>query len=319
MTRFWLSLLLSSALSTSSAFAGQTPAQSLVRARALEREGRPQDAITLAHSLLDQSSLPEFDAATAWNILGLAYEDEEDFDAARHAYEQAIPLLENRPAHAVDYADVLSNLGDLYRDMGQFASATRLRARALHIYEEREVHAAIAVACGNLAGIELSQAHVRKAGKYLSRARAEMKAAPSLDLDDRATIDSMVGWKAELDGDPSTALSSYQSALGIWTTLHGEDHPYSGWAHMLVGKAYQDTGDLQRAQDQMLKGLAILKRTTGPETLRFSTAQLMYSHLLDQTGEHSQALALKQTAQGEINRLNAERCVQCTVSVRAYQ
>lgn len=319
MTNFWLTLFLASSLFTSSGFAGQSQNQDLAQARTFEKEGRAPEAIALTQRLLDHSSLSEFDTATAWNILGLAYEDKEDFAGAQHAYEQALPLLENRPAHAVDYADVLSNLGDLYRDLGQFASAASLRVQALHIYEQRQMHAPVAVSCANLAGIELSRAHLRAAGKYLSRAVAEMNVASDLDLDDRATIDSIAGWKAELDGHPSTALSYYRSALGIWTTLHGDDHPYSGWAHMLVGKAYEDAGDLERAQEEMLQGLAILKRTPGPETLRYSTAQIVYSRLLDQAGERTQALALRRSAQAEIDQLDAERCVQCTVSARAYR
>jgi cytochrome c-type biogenesis protein CcmH/NrfG len=69
------------------------PEHNLAAAFALEQDGRTADAIAALHALLDYHVLNESGQGKAWNILGLAYEDQGNFARAQWAYEQSIHVL----------------------------------------------------------------------------------------------------------------------------------------------------------------------------------------------------------------------------------
>lgn len=48
-------------------------------------------------------------------------------------------------------------------------------------------------------------------------------------IDNLAAISSMQGWLAQLQGDLSGSLTSYQHSLSLWQRRHGEEHAFTGW------------------------------------------------------------------------------------------
>ena len=249
----------------------------------------------------------------------MAYEDQGRFPEAQHAYEQAAQILGAMPAHIVDYAAVIDNFGSLYRDMGQIQIAITMRLKALHLYEQIRDHAGIARSCNNLVGLVLSQNHVREGKKYLKRALEEMKLTNNLDDDDVAAIVSMQGWIADVDGNTSLAISSYQHALDLWKHRNGEEHPITGWGYMLLGKAYVNAGKVDQSLDAMRKGLTILGNTLSHQNPRYLTAEMAYSEVLERTGSLAQAAQLKMEAQQGLKDFYRSQCTGCTISVQAFQ
>jgi tetratricopeptide (TPR) repeat protein len=165
--------------------------QKLASAAALEQSNDPAQAIRSVRVLLDSNRLTGLELVQAWNILGLAYSDQEDFTSARQAYEKALSLMDVNSGDASvrsRYANVLSNFADMYSQMNQFEAATHLRLNALHIYQTSEDEAGITKCYANLAGIELSQKHVRQAAKYMKMAYTALVVANNMDSDDRATV-----------------------------------------------------------------------------------------------------------------------------------
>jgi tetratricopeptide (TPR) repeat protein len=189
-------------VSTSFALMAQTTGQRLKEALDLEKDGKPAQAIAEARALLDSDSLDTFETGKAWNILGLAYEDQGDIQPARHAYEESIRILEPLPSMR-DYAMALDGLGGLYVTTGQFEDADKLRTKALGLYETAGDHGGAAMSSSDLALSAFRQNKVSRGKKYLERALREARAAADLDNDDRAAIASLQGWKAWHDGDYS--------------------------------------------------------------------------------------------------------------------
>jgi tetratricopeptide (TPR) repeat protein len=319
MTNTCKYLLFIFALYHSRLFAQAAPREQLVQAAALVREGNTGQAITTARSLIDAKSLTETDSAKAWDVLGLAYEKKEDFGAAQRAYEEALRLLRGDNANARDYAEVLSDFGDLYCDIGHCESATGLYLKALHVYEELSDHTGIARSLSDLAGNEFSLKHNSNGKRYLKHAFDEMKNAPDMGDDDRAVIYELRGWSAELDGNAPAALSEYRYALQLWEHLHGDKHPYTGWGHVLLGKVYSELGDIANAQDQFRSGLSILGEVFSTESIRYLTAEITYSRLLDQTGAHEQATQLRNAAEAKIRERYRTQCVSCLISADAVR
>jgi tetratricopeptide (TPR) repeat protein len=295
-----------------------TPQQRLTQAFALERAAKPTQAIAELQALLDSKSLDVAGVGKAWNILGLAFEDQGDFLAAQHAYEQSIQIFEGLPNYIEDYAMALNGLGGLYVTTGQLDLAVRLREKALHLYEKAEDHAGIARASSDLAGTAFTQKKIHDGRKYLERALKEAGFTNQLDDDDLASIASMRGWLAQLDGDFRASVSSYQQSLDLWRRRHGEEHPFTGWGYTLLGEAHAGTGDSTTALTEMKQGVAILGRTLNHQHPWYFTAKIAYSRVLDQTGAHSEAVQIKTDAERLLREFYSRQCTGCTISAAAF-
>jgi len=295
------------------------PEQRLVHAYTLERENKLSPAIAELQELLDSKSLNPLIAGQAWNILGLAFEDQGDFPLSQHAYEQSIRILEGLPNNTRDYAMVLDDFGGLYVSISQFKIADGLRVKALHLYEEVQDHAGITRASIDLAGTVFSQKKIHEGRKYLERAVKEARLANDLEDDDHAAIASMRGWLAHFDSDPVASISNYQQALNLWRKSHGEEHPFTGWGYALLGEAHAEAGEFTTALTEMKQGIAILGRTLGGQNPRYLVAEITYSRVLDETGAHTEAKLIKTNAERQLKEFDSRQCTNCIISAAAFQ
>jgi len=303
---------------TCGAMRAQTPGQRLQGALALERDGKPGQAVAEAQSLLDAHVLDTFETGKAWNVMGLAYEDEGELQQARRAYEESVRILEPLP-NIRDYAMALDSLGSVYVTMGQFEAADKLRMKALGLYERAGDHRGVAVSANDLALSAFRQNRMNRGNEYLARALKEARAATNLDNDDRAAIVTLQGWKAWHDRDYSTSVAKYQQALELWRSLHGDSHPTTGWSHVLLGEAYESAGQLTAALTETRKGVDILDRSLGRQNLHSLLAQLAYARVLDADGSHTESARIKTTAEQMLKESGRRQCPGCTVSAMALR
>lgn len=299
--------------------AQMTPTQRLTEAYTLEREGKPAPAITELQELLDSKSLDAAGSGKAWNVLGLACEDQGDLSHAQHAYEESLHILESLPDSTRDYAMALDDFGGIYVTTGQFDVANQLRTKALGLYEKLNDHAGEARASSHLAGTAFSQKNVRDGSKHLRRATREAKLASDLDDEDRAAIASLNGWQAQLEGDAAASVASYRQSLDLLKRRHGEEHPSVGWAYLLLGETDAAAGQLDPALQEMRQGLAILGRTVSDQNPHYLVAELAYSRVLDDAGFHAEAAKLKAVAKPQLNDAYRAQCAGCTVSAAALR
>jgi tetratricopeptide (TPR) repeat protein len=236
---------------------------------------------------------------------------------AQSAYEKALDLLSHTPEAAVDHASALDNFARLSLDTGHPDAALRLETDALKEYEGLSNHADIARSCATLASLEINRGHRREGKEYLSRALQEAGLASGLDQDFYAAVWSAQGWLALLNKDTTTAISAYSHAIELWRAAHGEQHMLTGWGYMLLGKSYAQAGQNDKALEQMGKGLNILDQAAGSGDPKYLAAQLSYSQVLDQSGEHDEAVRVKNSAQQALKRLSRDACADCTVSAFA--
>jgi len=317
--RAYLSTVMAVIVAAAHLLAAQTnPDPRLAEGFALEREGQTKQSMAAVQALLDSGSLNAPDTGKAWNILALAYEDRGDFIDAQRAYERSIHVLEKLPNHIKDYAMALDDLGGLYLAMGHSELGVRIKEKTLHLYKKIGDHEGTAIACSDLAGLALSQRRIRNGGKYLALARREEILARALDDDNLAAISSMRGWLAQLQGDLSASLTSYQLSLSLWQRRHGEEHASTGWGYILVGNIKAEQGQTASALTDMQHGLAILGRTLGPQHPRYLKADIAYLRLLERTEAHAEAARLKTTAEQELRTFYRDQCSDCTISVAAF-
>lgn len=299
--------------------AAQTnPDPRLAEAFALERDGQTKQSIAAVQALLDSGSLNAPDTGKAWNILALAYEDRGDFIDAQRAFERAIRTLQKLPNHIKDYAMALDDLGGLYLAMGHADLAVRIKEKTLRLYKKIGDHEGMAIASSDLAGLALSRRSIRNGRKYLELATTEETLARALDDDNLAAISSMQGWLAQLQGDLSGSLTSYQLSLSLWQRRHGEEHASTGWGYILVGNVKAEQGQTASALADMQRGLAILDRTLGRQHPRYLQADIAYLRLLERTEAHAEAALLKTTAEQELRTFYRDQCSDCAISAVAF-
>ena len=294
------------------------PTERLTQAYELEREGKPAAAIPEVEGLLNAKLLDDADSAKAWNILGNAYQDEEAFADARHAYEQSLQIFETLPNNLSGRAMVLDDFGQLYVYTRQFDIATRLETQALRIYEQLGDHAGMARAASHLAGAAFSQGNVAHGSKFLKRSAKEAQLANNLDDDDRTAIASLQGWQAQLNGNVAMSITSYGRALALAQRRHGEEHPSTGWSYVLLGNANAAAGQWKDALEEMRNGLTILDRTMGQQSQHYLIAEMAYSRVLDAAGFHSEAAQIKAEAKPLLQARSRGQCDGCTVTAAAF-
>ena len=323
-TRKTIQLLLCANLAFAGMAAQKNPApsqanseQRLSQLTELEQKGRYEEVIEPLAELIRSNALNERMSGRAQLLLGIAYHQQGALTQAQSAYEKALHILSNTPEGAVDHASALDNFARLALDRRHPDIALRMETDALKEYEGLSDHADIARSCATLASLEINRGHRREGKKYLSRALQEAGLASGLDQDFYAAVWSAQGWLALLNKDTTTAISAYAHAIELWRAAHGEEHMLTGWGYMLLGKSYAQAGQNDKALEQMRKGLTILDQAAGSSDPKYLAAQISYSLVLDQSGEHDEAARVKNSAQQALKRLSRDACADCTVSAFA--
>jgi Tfp pilus assembly protein PilF len=139
-----------------------------------------------------------------------------------------------------------TNYAALYNDAGQLDIAGQMWQKALRLRQQSGDHTGATRSFTNLAGLALAQHRIREAKRYLKRANVEMNGTHDLIDDDFATVFETEGWLALAEGNPSTAVARYQRSLEICKWNRGEQHWLTGWEYMLRGKAYAESGNMER-------------------------------------------------------------------------
>jgi Tetratricopeptide repeat len=122
----------------------------------------------------------------------------------------------------------------------------------------------------------------------------------------------MQGWLAQLQGDLSGSLISYQLSLSLWQRRHGEEHASTVWGYILVGTIKAEQGQTASALADMQRGLAILDRTLGRQIRVTCRLTSPYLRLLERTEAHAEAARLKTTAEQELRTFYRDQCSDCT-------
>jgi hypothetical protein len=115
------------------------------------------------------------------------------------------------------------------------------------------------------------------------------------------------------------SVALYRQALDLWIKLHGEEHPYTGWGHLLLGDAESESGQLTDALVEIRRSIAILGRALGRQNSRYLMAEIAYSRVLDATGSHAEAAQIKAAAEPLLQEFYRRQCAGCTMSASAFR
>ena len=295
------------------------PQGPLHEAYVFEEQGQFDKAIAVAKELADSGRLSRAELGRAWNVLGVVYTQQGRLVEAQNAFERSLQIFGQEPQFIADYAAALQNYGELYNDSGETAVAGKMWRKALDLLQQSGDHAGIARSLTYLAGLALAQNRVHDAKRYLQSEAEEMKLTHDLSDDDLAFIYETQAWLARADGHPSVAVAGYQRSLEVCKRIYGEAHWKTGWDYMLRGKAYAQSGDVEKALADMREGLGIMEQALGRKNPRYFAAQIAYAAVLDQAGLREQAAQWRTAAEQAEKDFYKSQCAGCTINVAAFR
>jgi tetratricopeptide (TPR) repeat protein len=310
-------VLLTVVLAAAQLWAQANPPGPLHEAYVFEKQGQFDKAIAIAKELTDSGRLNGAELGRAWNVLGVVFTQQGKLLEAQNAFERSLQIFGQEPQFVTDYAAALQNYGELYNDSGETAVAGKMWRKALDLLHHSGDHAGIARSLTYLAGLALAQNRVHEAKKYLQSVAEEMKLTHDLSDDDLAFIYETQAWLARAEGHASAAIAGYQRSLEVCKRIYGEAHWKTGWDYMLRGKAYAQSGDIEKALADMREGLGIMEQALGRKNPRYFAAQVAYADVLHQAGLREQAAQWRTAAEQAQKDFYRSQCVGCTINVAA--
>jgi tetratricopeptide (TPR) repeat protein len=301
------------------AFGQLNPHTVLHDALVLENRGSFETAATVAKAVIDSGQLSGNELGRGYIILAVACRGAGDLASAQVAFEHALQVLEHDREHPEDYASALENYAGFYSELGQLDVSASMWRKAFHLRQGIGDHTGAALSLTRLADLALARNRVREAQRYLQEASDEAKASPDLIDDDKAFFFETQGWLAMAEHHAPAALADYQQALELVERSRGEQHWLAGWEHMLLGKAYAESGDFRSALANMQTGLTILDHALGQKNPKYFAAELAYSRVLDQFGLHAEAAQMRAAAGKASKDYYGSQCAGCTINVAAFR
>jgi len=300
-------------------FGQLNPDTVLYDALVLENRGSFETAAKAAKAAIDSGQLSGNELGRGYIILAVACQGAGDLADAQIAFEHALQVLEHDREHPEDYASALENYAGFYSELGQLDVAAPMWRKAFHLRQSIEDHTGTALSLARLAELALARNRVREAHRYLQKASNEAKASPDLIDDDKAFFFETQGWLADAEHHASAAVAAYQHALELVERSRGEQHWLVGWEHMLLGKAYAESGDFRSALANMQTGLTILDHALGQKNPKYFAAEQAYSRVLDHLGLHAQAAQMRAAAEKASKDYYGSQCAGCTINVAALR
>jgi len=285
----------------------------------LENRGSFETAAKVAKAAIDSRQLSGNELGRGYIIFAAACQGAGDLGNARIAFEHALQLLEHDREHPEDFASALENYAGFYSERGQLDVAAPMWRKAFHLRQRIGDHTGTALSLTRLAQLALARNRLGEAHQYLQKASDEAKASPDLNDDDKALFFETQGWLADREHHAPAARAAYQHALELVERSRGEQHWLAGWEHMLLGKAYAESGDFRNALANMQTGLTILDHALGQNNPKYFSAELAYSRVLDQFGLHAEAAQMRAAAEKTSKGYYGSQCAGCTINVVAFR
>ena len=295
------------------------PHTALQDALVLENRGSFETAAKVAKAAIDSRHLTGNELGNGYVILAVACQGAGDLANSQIAFENALKVLEHDREHLEDYATALENYAGFYSDLGQLDVAAPMWRKAFHLRQRIGDRTAIAMSLTRMAELALARNRLREAQQYLQKACNEVKASPDLIDDDIAFFYETEGWLEIAEHHAPAAIAAFQHSLELVERSRGEQHWLAGWEHMLLGKAYAESGDLRSALANMQSGLTILDHTLGQKNPKYFDSELAYAQVLDQLGQHAEAAQMRTAGEKPRKDYYGDQCAGCTINVAAFR
>jgi tetratricopeptide (TPR) repeat protein len=259
--------------------------------------------------------------AEGYRYLGLALYADGQYDAALHAFDEAIA---REPAGSVANADVYFDMGITQRDKGDLRRATIAYRHALSLRPDFwEAHSNLGVVLHDQGKLDEAIAEYRSA-KRLKPDEASVRNNLGNTLCDKSDFDGAIAEFKDLysqapewEGGHNCLARAYMSKLDYTSAIHElraaiAANPAGAAEHRVLGQALLLSGKNEEAVDVLRQAISLNPESSlGHHYL--GTALANTQHLLDAEKEFREALRLEPSAQ------NHYSLAACLMALNQYE
>jgi hypothetical protein len=289
MTRLMLIALLS--LLTAAQIHTQQPAAAPAPTAANVDASIPPKAellrrVDLYETALHRPGINRIDDASVARVyasLGNCYLDLAMYLKAEDAMQHAIALMRNGPQATL--ADEIGQLAGLHFEMGDLKLAEKGEMEALEIRQQIGDPVGIALTWNDLANVYIGQRQFSKALNYAQRAMPVLASSASVQASDRIAVRQT--FASALCGmhQCERAIPQLQQALSLACDNFGVDSLPAGVSTYLLGYAYWQNGQMDKAADYMQGGIGRMKQDWDWGYTLYVNAVAQYAKFLHQRGQ----------------------------------
>ena len=220
---------------------------------------------SLRQSLLQFGEQQEW-TATAYNCIGVVYDDQGDYSKALEYHLKALAIWENvlgqeHPNVATSY----NNIGSVYSAQGEYSKALECHLKALAIRENvlGQGHPDVGLSYNNIGSVYRHQDDNLKALEYYLKALVIFEKALGQEHPYVAGTYNNIGEVYNQQGGYAKALEYLLKALAIREKVLGQNHPDVALSYNNIASVYDSQGDDTKALEYYLKALAIWEKVLG--------------------------------------------------------
>ena len=236
--------------------------EQLQHAQGLLASRKPHEAALAFEALRDAPGTPNNIRILALDGLGRCCHALGDFDAAEHAFAEALRLLKMLLGHDhLHVAGALQNLARAQSAQGRAQEACIASIKALDILRRHagETHPRVADALLNLSSFHYEAGDYTRAEAFLRQAMEIWEAAVGHDSVEVSTCLNNLGRLHEQNGRPAEGAILHEQAVDIRTRLLG-DHPETAFSLGNWGAALADAGQWSKAVQALEQAVACYER-----------------------------------------------------------
>ncbi|MBK8652838.1 MAG: tetratricopeptide repeat protein [Haliscomenobacter sp.] len=247
------------------ALSQKPPYAPLSELEVLVEKGEYTQAIREAQLALEQG-VPADSVPLYLLVLGKAFLEEGDAEAARNQYQGVVDMVKGRGKVAsLIRADAWNGLGEYYLKTGNWAKAMEYYRQALNVRE-----ALLGVTAGktadsynNLGNCFLESGDYQQALRYHLRAKELRDLLLPSEHPDLAVSLNNLGSCYLFLGNYAESIRLYQEALDLRIGVLGERHPKTAQVHNNLGRAYLESGNYEQALQHLKQALDIRNEQFG--------------------------------------------------------
>jgi tetratricopeptide (TPR) repeat protein len=246
--------------------------------------------IDLYESALHRPGINRIDDASVARVyasLGNCYLDLAMYLKAEDAMHHAIALMRHGPQPAL--ADEIGDLAVLHSAMGDLKQAEKGQMEALQIRQQIGDPVGIALTWSDLASVYIRQRQFSKAFDYAQRAMPVLASNPSVQASDRIFIRQTLASALCGMHQCDRAIPQLQQALSLACDTFGVDSLPAGVSTYLLGYAYWQNGQMDKAADYMRGGIGRMKQDWEWGYTLYVNAVAQYAKFLRQRGQSESA------------------------------
>jgi tetratricopeptide (TPR) repeat protein len=246
--------------------------------------------IDLYETALHRAGIDRIDDASVARVyasLGNCYLDLAMYFKAEDAMQHAIALMRNGPQ--VVLADEIGQLAGLHYLMGDPRLAEKGEMDALRIRQQIGDPVGIALTWNDLANVYIGQRQFSKALDYAQRAIPVLASNPGVQASDRIAIRQTLASALCGTHQCNRAIPLLQQALSLACDNFGVDSLPAGVSTYLLGYAYWQNGQMDKAADYMRGGIGRMKQDWDWGYTLYVKAVEQYAKFLHQRGQMESA------------------------------